>query len=451
MSSSSEPEQAESTFDFIDSLPQRPSEEKNASDAETEGGDCPLVQTLYEGPRKCSCCVNWVDYVPANADIDAAEEEGVPLIVRNSVTRGEDTSRVSIHSVEVRDAAARAALFPVFEGFDSINPSINYLVFHAPFKPFFYRWTRFEEAVTSCAAPRTREILARLHAIVKAELAEAFSIWDELVKNGVISYPYLWTIFQPGEILCEDTWDGAPRFYYLQEVELFHQPTAEICLHVQHVEYVRTFNLISTDTWIGHFHGTRPITSLPLYPARFLPDHDSVKKAVIARGQKYCSLAGVHYKEYTSRGEDGAARRIVVDSRDDPTRGPRRIWNVLGPHTKLICDTGAITQVPLDAPPPGGHRSLRARWNDESPEDEDIVGRPIDRRRDVRRQRRPRSPSPDYGGDDSEGETEVLDEFYLQLCTNIVRGFCLKEKEWRAYPQNFDLRRHKPETNSPCV
>ena len=118
------------------------------------------MQTLYEGPRKCRCCINWVDYLPANDDVNAeSDNENLPLVVRHSVFCGEDTSRVLIHSVDIRDGATREALFPVFKGFDRINASIIYLVFYAPFKPFFYRWSRFKDAVNSCTNPRTKAIL----------------------------------------------------------------------------------------------------------------------------------------------------------------------------------------------------------------------------------------------------------------------------------------------------
>ncbi len=38
--------------------------------ARADGG-AGLVKDLYEGPRKCQCCINWVDEAPADVDDDA--------------------------------------------------------------------------------------------------------------------------------------------------------------------------------------------------------------------------------------------------------------------------------------------------------------------------------------------------------------------------------------------
>src|SRR5690606_3266203 len=131
--------------------------------------------------------------------------------------RGEGICRISMGSIDVRDAAVRAALFPVFEGLDGILPTINYLVFHAPFKPFFYRWAEFEKAIDACDSAHTKGILQRLHAIVAAELAEAFAVQKELVGNGVITFHYLWTIFRPGDLICEEAFRSY-TFYYLESI-----------------------------------------------------------------------------------------------------------------------------------------------------------------------------------------------------------------------------------------
>ena len=63
-------EQPDNSFDIIDSLPDQSLEGSDTTHAQGATGDLPLVQTLYEGPGKCRCCINWVDYLPANADAD---------------------------------------------------------------------------------------------------------------------------------------------------------------------------------------------------------------------------------------------------------------------------------------------------------------------------------------------------------------------------------------------
>lgn len=140
-----------------------------------------LVQDLYEGPRKCQCCINWVEEAPANLDLspikeeDDDEQKGPPLIIRRKVLPGEGKTQADIHSIEIRNAAVRKILCDVFSGYDFITDQVKYLVFLAPFRQFFWRWDKFENAVGAAEDDAVKAILVQLRAIVKVELAEAFA------------------------------------------------------------------------------------------------------------------------------------------------------------------------------------------------------------------------------------------------------------------------------------
>ena len=293
-------EPGESSFTLVDPLTEQasPSDENAPSALIIENS--PLVHNLYEGPKRCRCCVNWVDQIPAEAEADSEsddDDDKSPLVIRYSVTRGEDASRVSIHSIEIQDSAARKVLFSVFEGYDSIHPGINCLVFRAPFRPFFYRWEKFEEAIESCKDARTTEILTQLRRVIKPELAEAFKVEKELVANGLISFPYLWVIFRPGELVCQENFYGV-RFYYIESTaDIARGPEHRIyTVHVEFNGY--RWGLCCDNFSIDSFDGVKKIKDLLVYPARFVDDLEGTKQMLLERGKKYQSLTGVHYKEY---------------------------------------------------------------------------------------------------------------------------------------------------------
>ena len=50
---------------------------------------------------------------------------------------------------------------------------------------------------------------------------------------------------------------------------------------------------------IAEFSGARKITSLDCYPLRYYKNDDQLREELIARGKKFVSLCGVHYKAYT--------------------------------------------------------------------------------------------------------------------------------------------------------
>ncbi|GKT63409.1 ATPase AAA+ type core [Colletotrichum tofieldiae] len=166
-----------------------------------------IVQDLYEGPRKCQCCINWMTECPNVVDlaelnkVDDEDEVGNLLVIQRRVKPSQSGTVVSVHSVEIRHAATRKVLIDVFRPLDGIVHNIKYLTFLAPFYPFFWRWERFEEVVVEEQDTTVKKVLVMLRGIVKRELAGAFALGKELVAHGVITFNYLWTLFAPGELI----------------------------------------------------------------------------------------------------------------------------------------------------------------------------------------------------------------------------------------------------------
>jgi len=107
-----------------------------ADDADASSGDrTRLVQELYEGPKQCACCINWVDEPPANVSVAVSEPENpYPLTVRRTLLPGSDTTLTKLHSIQVHDAEVRRILIEqVFEGYDHVTVRLKHLVLYAPF------------------------------------------------------------------------------------------------------------------------------------------------------------------------------------------------------------------------------------------------------------------------------------------------------------------------------
>ncbi|CRK46653.1 hypothetical protein BN1723_016699 [Verticillium longisporum] len=292
-----------------------------------------LVKELYEGPRKCQCCVNWVEECPEHVVVpvfDEPEKEvevGPPLVIRRRVNRGENSTLVSLDSIEIRHAATRQVLLNVFSMYDGFVGVIRHLVFKAPFHVFFWHWDRFDEAVANEEDPETRKVLVALRAVVKRELAEAFAISKELASNGVISSMFLWTLFAPGSIVYgrEGMHD---RFYVVDAVQVDPFQTG---LNLRFVDWTGCrFGGASKHISMPNFFGTRRITSLAVYPATYLDDLLKVQASLLARGRKFAGLAGMHYKSYRSwsgakagsSDQQHEESRIVLDT-SEHARRPR--------------------------------------------------------------------------------------------------------------------------------
>ncbi|KAF3812163.1 hypothetical protein GCG54_00009848 [Colletotrichum gloeosporioides] len=465
-----------------------------------------IVQDLYEGPKKCQCCINWMTECPHGVDLAALEkdesddDESNPIIVRRRVTPGKAGSLVTIHSIDIRHAATRKVLIDVFQPYDGIVHYLKYLAFLAPFHQFFWRWEAFEKAIADEEDEQVKKILIILRSIVKRELAGAFAVSKELISHGMVTYDYLWTLFPPGELVYSDWRVDRDRLFVVQGHGTNRMDPNKLELWLNYVNYNSDdFGVAVQSESIPRFRGTRPINELGLYPAKYHDDFDGVQKRLIERGRRFASLAGKHYKAYRpDRFDDsGAEIRVMIDT--DYDRCPGGSCAAFGnrdDNSVFLQRTQLIVQGPIDAPPAKGHVPLRRERsgdeNDSFYSGEEHVPPPrrrpapftplfptppFDPRATAGFQHRPPSfsptsssssdplfpPRPDITEDDSDasrppplGRFEIesfrinrarnrLTDFRLSLCVPRVLGFNLKEKTW----ENFEVDRiHDIEWNT---
>ncbi|KAL3296081.1 TOB3 (member of AAA-ATPase family) [Colletotrichum asianum] len=464
-----------------------------------------IVQDLYEGPKKCQCCINWMTECLHGVDLAALEkdesddDESSPIIVRRRVTPGKAGSLVTIHSIDIRHAATRKVLIDIFKPYDGIVHDLKYLAFLAPFHQFFWRWEAFEKAIADEEDEQVKRILTILRSIVKRELAGAFAVSKELISHGMITYDYLWTLFAPGELVYLNCRFDGDRFFVLQGYTNNTDPSkVELWLN-----YVNCngddFGVAVHSECIPRFRGTRPINSLRLYPAKYHDEFHGLQKRLIERGRKFASLVGKHYKAYRPDRFDtpGAEIRVMIDTDYD-----RRSGGVGAPFgdrddaSVFYQRTQLIIQGPVDTPPPKGHVPLRReRSGDENDSYYDGEQRiPPPRRRPgpyappvyptppadpyAPRGFRPMPPQlspssslssdplfpprPNLPEDDTDASRpplrpfeienlrinrarKRLTDFRLSLCVPRVLGFNLKDKTW----ENFEVDRiHDIEWNT---
>lgn len=421
-----------------------------------------IIQDLYEGPKKCQCCINWMDECPHGVDLtevdkDDDDDSGSPLVIRRRVNAGRTGTIISIHSIEIRHAATRKVLIDVFQPYDNIVQRVKYLTFLAPFHQFFWRWDRFEKAVTEEENETVKKILAILRGLVKRELAGAFAVNKELVSHGVITFNYLWILFAPGELIYSAD-DSHDRFYILRSCS---SRDIAIDLSLSYIAWgfpAMEFGTVHEDIPIDNFLGTRSIDSLPAFPAKYLRDFSGMQAKLIERGRKYASLAGTHYKAYHPAGQDPKSElRVMIDPShrrvylsayvNDGRR--ERIQPLFSQYTDLI------NQSPVDSAPPNGiHIPLEEyidEWDERPRGGRRPMRHPVPRRVSpyyppvaprrrspvvIETVRRRRSISPEFrlrNEEIEENSRKYLTEFYLQLMDPEVDGFDLKEKIWKSF------------------
>lgn len=219
------------------------------------------------------------------------------LVVRMGKNHGEGKPLV-LDSVVVQNSSLKQTLAEVFEGIKGITPSLKKLVFHAPFRPFYFRWQRFEEVLQRQKEedPDAAEFTQLLYDVLYEELRDVLAEVKDLLSHGVITYPLLWTLFEPGSRVFYKE-HGHDRFGIAQMSE-YHKKGVFL-LRAKFIDWDgERFGYAETILGIVGFEGTRKITDLEVHPATSLQSQEEVESEVIARSRVFQDLAGLHYKAY---------------------------------------------------------------------------------------------------------------------------------------------------------
>lgn len=263
-----------------------------------------VIQDFFEGDKTCSCCINWVEGVPdglqdESDDEDEEHEKGPPIVIRRRRTGG-GANPYAIHAVEIRSKEMRQVLGSVFNGFDGLLPTLRYLTFLAPFRPFYYRWDAFEDAIENCTDEELLKGLKVLRGIIKGNMKSTFTISKDMISQSVITMDYLWTIFRPGDMAYMQDDDGNDQVLQIKSVQVVPFNFQLAC---QYIDFDgKRFGFVDTNVQIGHFTGTKKITDLNIYPLQHHKDLENVQRQVVARGERFRDLTGVHYKSYKEHG-----------------------------------------------------------------------------------------------------------------------------------------------------
>ena len=250
------------------------------------------VKKLYEGPQKCSCCINWVEEYPDNLreNLLATNEVKQHAIVTKYMRNHKGDKPLVLHSIDIQSSILKVVLEEVFEGYSGITTGLDNLSFAAPFQAFFRRLDRLEEGSRNREDPKALYQTKLVYEIINNELKESVEIFKDLVAHKVITFEYLWALFTPGEMIRTEK----DRIFLLKDAD--YGKSGGFTLWVRFIDWDGTqFGYDRATISIPKFDGTRPITDLEGYPASFDPGLDGVKATLVMKGKKFEELQGFHY------------------------------------------------------------------------------------------------------------------------------------------------------------
>ncbi|KAK8242946.1 P-loop containing nucleoside triphosphate hydrolase protein [Phyllosticta capitalensis] len=365
---------------------------------------------------------DWFEHLPETRTCESAK---FAIVVRRQKKSGDtDELEFELHSITVQSPLIKAQLDPVFAGYKGINTNVEKLDFKAPFHEFFYRWKEFLKAEPPKSDPIGRKHYKLLFDVINLEIVPHLEQIDDLLKNNVISYNYLWTLFEPGtEVYSRDS-DGQDRLYLLDSSDYVeYRGTFEMsCRFIDTTGESFGYRTASLD--IDKFQGLRPISELNVLPSSLKSGIAEIRARLTERGRKFEKLQGCHFKSYTgkyqlarvplggSRLQHISEGRMVIDcSSFERYYGRHAVLNPLGEASR----SDSLDDEDDWEDEGGSH--------DEEDADEDPAALDIQTLQIEARQARQKIPA----------ATTSLAEKHYALCSPHVKGFCLKAKEWATF------------------
>ena len=337
----------DNTEDNKNSENQEESAEKALDEPPVELGSRSDVSKLYAVPKRGDGDdsdddekLEWQNTVPENLGKPAENDETAKsaLVARFVKTYNDSRRVLKLHSVSVQSSRLKKLLGRVFQGYSEVTTDLDRLEFSEDdYGPLVHRWDQLEKEIGKIGNANEDERITKEHAVLFRDLAheelkECIDKTQDMMVKSVITYEYLWALFQPDDIIYARV-DGKERAFSYKSGKFKDTEHSGVRFEIS-CEYVdwdgKRFGHREKDLVIQEFGGTRRISSLSAYPIRFHPRKEKLMKQLLERGKKFETYTDAKHVTYDGHAwrpapyprlieKHSVTGRIIVD-----THG----WNV---------------------------------------------------------------------------------------------------------------------------
>jgi hypothetical protein len=400
------------------------------------------LHLLAIGPRKCGCCVNWVDEPPVDLDShkkSRAEHGDYALVVRKTGHGGDDTWKIK--SITVFSPYILELFRKVLKDYPGVATALDRVELDAPFEPLLHRWEALDEGLKEDNDLKARNHFNLFRQVVEPVLEPHLKAAAECKEHGVIPYESVWTIFPPGSLV---TWegDGQSNIGRMEEAGnawSLSGPVYQVtCDQVDWNGEV--FGFTKKTIKIQSFEGTRPVTELSIIPLDLKPNATELKKAHIQRGRAFEALHGYHFKAYEgpAQGTDRwGLRKTQKRINDRVVIDMFSYYHFEQMQPPALSSLDGVVDLSVERIPRYDHgweQPIDIEYDPGFIEEHDYSRGPRRPRNRDRSHRRPLRRAADDGDEDV--KLKPLTEDQLLLTVPWVKGFVLKEKKWYSLAVN---------------
>ncbi|KAI9890333.1 MAG: hypothetical protein M1814_004243 [Vezdaea aestivalis] len=388
-----------------------------STDEKNEGKKC-SAKFLYGNEHDNNGNLIWQEEYPDSwkGPVENEETQKHALLIRKTKS-SDGRKQDDINSIVIQSPFLKQVLGFVLKGYPGITTSLDRLQFDAPFEPFVHRWEKLTEALENEQHAETKKHIELLHNVLSEELVYAIGVKNDFVKNSVISYTHLWTIFQPGSLLYSRLFgqDRVTKFQNAYDNEGYTGTEYHInsnCVVWEGEKFAQS----QIQHVIKKFQGTVPINQLPIYPIEFHADAAELEARLTARGKKYESLSGYHYKAYKGKAIDSMTLGNTNSS-------GRTTYEETEINSRIVIDEYSYTRLLGNSIDNTTPLESTVSTNEDS-DDEDYA---VDSDQETLSPQKPELRTTSY----SEA-AQFTPEHYL-LCSPVVHAYSLQLKRWQSF------------------
>lgn len=270
---------------------------------------------------------------------------------------------------------------------------------------FHYRQEIINKLSTFSPGSETFAHLLLLIDFINEHFKDTITEQRNLLKQGLISFQNLWSIFRPGCIVY-GLLLGQPRAFKVRKCSYGNVDSrATLTLDVMIVDFDGSkLGERFIPRFIYDFVGVMKIDSLDTFPFQFQQDADQMRQRLVLRGRRFQDYAGMHFANYAGIAYEHNDRvdtngRVVIDCKTHHRLSPLQIPGV----TALTSDTTETE--------PESKRNKNRSEPESADGDEEHV---------------------DYGDvtQDTISTFGLLTEEQCLIATSTVRGFSFEQKLW---------------------
>ncbi|KAF3929140.1 hypothetical protein AA313_de0200101 [Arthrobotrys entomopaga] len=318
------------------------------------------------------------------------------------------------------------------DSYPGISFNTTNIVLEYPLRCLWHYRDEIREAAKDDKKSEKGRHLKLLLDFLDAEFSQLDADYRNYMEQGLTSFDIMWTLFKPGELVYT-SFDGHARVFETKGYKE-QQLNCNVfgVIEGNYVDYNGDeFGYASKYVLNPEFDGTRKITELDAFPLRYHPREKEVKMDLISRGRKFESLAGIHCMDYSGPTISGAGHwgsklyvngRVMVDVKTHVHYHPDKQVTVTSFQSDKLKELAASTQQRYTT---GGYHN-GVYYEEVASQGANNVTMNVILPTDgtgqdlkFKKQRGPKSKA-----------LETLTNDQLLLCSSLIYGFALNEKQW---------------------